>query len=128
MIEMLLVRAFSFQLFQIFFQEWLERTAYFKRLWKYNIILIWTQSLTAHFFFRIHSWVSFSGFSEAYNEVFSSEVEKYAELVGGNYTQLFLTPILFDLLHTQYIVCFVGYCFFLQPVVLSKKTKKTSLA
>lgn len=80
------------------------------------------------FFFRIHSWVSFSGFSEAYNEVFSSEVEKYAELVGGNYTQLFLTPILFDLLHTQYIVCFVGYCFFLQPVVLSKKTKKTSLA
>ena len=48
--------------------------------------------------------------------------------MGGNYTQLFLTPILFDLLHTQYIVCFVGYCFFLQPVVLSKKTKKTSLA
>ena len=37
------------------------------------------------FFDRNHSWVSFSGFSEAYNEVFASEVEKYAESVRGKY-------------------------------------------
>ena len=32
--------------------------------------------------FRNHSWVSFSGFSEAYNEVFSQEVEKFREFVS----------------------------------------------
>lgn len=37
------------------------------------------------FFFRNYSWVLFSGFLEVYNEVFFSEVEKYVELVGGNY-------------------------------------------
>ena len=56
------------------------------------------------FFFRNHSWVSFSGFSEAYNEVFVTEVEKYAEFVGGKYTVVcwlhffrFVTYVLFAL-------------------------------
>ena len=43
------------------------------------------QALKVHdsfFVFRNDSWVSFSG----YNEVFLTEVEKYAELVGGKYT------------------------------------------
>ncbi|XP_068734584.1 uncharacterized protein [Montipora capricornis] len=35
-----------------------------------------------------HCWVSFSGFSEAYNEAFVNNIEKYRAMVGGDDIQL----------------------------------------
>jgi hypothetical protein len=35
------------------------------------------------FCFSNHSWVSFSGFSEAYNDVYEVEIEKYASVFSN---------------------------------------------
>lgn len=37
------------------------------------------------FLFSNHCWVSFSGFTEAYNVVYADEIQKYGQVIGSLY-------------------------------------------